>query len=141
MPALSNHPNDERFELYLKEFRPLPLAPLPLNLPAETATARKPRHLGITIWALSVAAILILGIFLFLIPAHHLTKSEGNSTAALRPHSTRPLTLRSANQLLVDSPSFKAALDSLESNSSAAPPIPKGQESALAVLRQEDLKP
>lgn len=138
MPNLSNEENDERFELYLKEFRPLPPAPLPLDVPVQTA--RKPRHLGITVWGLSLAAILIFVVFLFRPPVHHPMKSGGKSTVPREPYSTQPLTLRAANDLLLSSPSFKAAFDSLESNS-GAPPIPKGKESALAVLRQENLHP
>lgn len=130
--------DDDRLEAYLKEFRPLPVAPLPLSVSAPTP--RKPRHLGITVWTLTAAAVLILGIFLLRIPAHHMTEVKGTSTAAPRPYSTQPLTIRAANELLIDSPSFKAALDSLASGP-AARPIPKGKESALAVLSQEDLKP
>lgn len=132
------NPDDGQFEAYLKEFRPLPAAPLPLNVPA--ATARKPRHLGITVWALTATAIVIL--VLLRIPAQHVTGQLGqNPTAALRADSTQPLTLRSANELLVNSPSFKAALDSVEFYSAATVPIPKGKESALVVLSQEDVKP
>lgn len=131
--------DDDRLEAYLKEFRPLQAAPLPTNV--LVANSRKPRRLAITIWALTVAAILIATAFLLRIPAHRVTRSDGNSMAAHEPYSMQPLTLRSANRLLVDSPSFGAAFDSLESDSAATVPIPKGEESALDVLKQEDLKP
>lgn len=137
--------DDDRLEAYMKQFRPLPAAPLPLNVPA--ATVRKPRHLGITVWALTMAAILILGVYLLRPRTHHVAESEitailkGNSMAHGQAHTTQPLTLGIANELLVNSSSFDAALASLESGSGAAARIAKGKESALAVLSQEDPKP
>lgn len=139
------NPDDDRLEAYMKQFRPLPAAPLPLNVPA--TRVRKPKHLGITVWALAMAAILILGVYLLRPRAHHVAESGTNSTskansmANARQYSAQPLTLGVANELLVNSSSFDAALASLESGSGAAVRIPKGKESALAVLSQEDLKP
>lgn len=131
--------DDDRLEAYMKQFRPLPAAPFPLNLPV--ATVRRPKHLGITIWALAMAAILILGVYLLRPRAHYVIESERHSIVHPSQYSAQPLTLGVANKLLVNSSSFEAALASLESDSRAAVRIPKGKESALAVLSQEDLKP
>lgn len=131
--------DDDRLETYMKKFRPLPVAPLALDVPA--APARKPKHLGITVWTLSAAAILALSVYLLRPAAHHAIESEGNSMAHARQYSAQPLTLRAANALLVNSSSFADVLASLESDSAAAARIPKDKESALAVLSQEDLKP
>lgn len=127
--------DDDRLESYMKQFRPLPAAPLVLSAPA--VTARKPRHLGITVWTLAVAAVLTVSVSLLRIPAHRVS-SAGDSTSARRPYSTHALTLRTANELLVNSSSFNAAL---ESDAGAAAPIPEGKLSALKVLSQENLKP
>lgn len=131
--------DDDRLESYMKKFRPLPAAPLPLNVPA--APARKPKHLGITVWTLSAAAILALSLYLLRPRAHQVTDSEHHSIVQPSHYSAQPLTLGVANELLANSPSFEAALASLESDSAAAARIPKDKESALAVLSQEDLKP
>lgn len=133
------NPDDDRLEAYMKQFRPLPAAPLPLNVPA--TRVRKPKHLGITVWALAMAAILILGVYLLRPRAQYVTESERHSIVHPSQYSAQPLTLGVANELLLNSPSFEAALASLESDSRAAVRIPKGKESALAVLSQEDLKP
>jgi hypothetical protein len=130
--------DEDRFEIYLKEFRPLAPAPLPLDVPAKRTHSRSAVLAGL----LATAAAVTLAIVML----HH-RGSQGpsvnrnsNSSVADLPAISQPLTLGTANQLLVNSPSFEAALDSLESASSAVA-IPRGRESALAVLSEENLKP
>ncbi len=135
MPSL----DEDRFEIYLKEFRPLAPAPLPLDAPA------KPTHSRSAVLAalLATAAAVTLAIVVL---HHHPgsqvppVSSNSNSSVVDLPAISQPLTLGTANQLLVNSPSFEAALDSLGSESSSVA-IPRGRESALAVLSEENLKP
>lgn len=138
MPNLDDDPTDRRFELYLKEFRPLAPAPLPLEVPAEAP--RKPRHLGITVWALSVAALLAIAIILHSRAGRVAPAVPHANSAVATPALSQPLTLAAANRVLVNAPSIEVALNSLEA-ASQAPAIPEGKESALAVLRQENLNP
>lgn len=129
--------DEPRFESYLKEFRPLPPPPLPLNVPAEAP--RKPRHLGITIWAVSVAAI--LAIVILRSRVRRITQANPHvHSAASTVAISQPLTLGAANRILANSVTIEAALNSLEARSEG-PTIPTGKESALAVLRQENPNP
>lgn len=132
------NPDETRFECYLEEFRPLPPAPLPLNVPAEAS--RKPRHLGITIWATGVAAILAIVIILHSRVGRVAPAVPHANSTTVAPAISQPLTLAAANRVLVNSVSIEAALNSLEA-ASQSPTITAGNESALAVLRQENLNP
>lgn len=127
------NPDEDRFETYLKEFRPLP----PARLPFDAAKTRR-RYPAAMAWSLSAAAVVLIGVLLLRLSPRHsgITKTKLPQTAA--DVREGPLTLGAANQLLVDSPSFAAAFESLGSESFS---IPKGKESALAVLRQENPNP
>lgn len=130
--------NDEQFEARLKEFRPLAAQPLPMG---RSVSARRGR------WVLAMcaaaAAIVVVAVI-----AHQ----RGNQSAAIHrkvkvvdavkvtpPASGRPLTIRSANELLARAPSVKAALDELAFQRSPVR-LPEGTQSALAVLGKEDFK-
>ncbi len=130
--------DDDQFEIYLKNFRPLPPVLLPLSAPAKVVSQGKRRRRVLLAWALPAAAAIILGVFLLRLRVGRpgVTKTELAQTVA---HS-QPFTLDAANELLANSHSFQVALDSLESESGAVA-IPKGKQSALAVLGEENLKP
>lgn len=122
--------DDEKFELYLKQFRPL----LPEALPV-TRQARRRIVLGI--WAVGAAAAVIIGVIGFRSLYSH--GSEFNRPAIVEIVSNRPLTMRSADALLASAPSYKPVMDEL-AFPRQSPMIPHGQESALAVLRKEKVK-
>lgn len=128
------NPDDDRFETYLKEFRPLPLPPLTLG----TQVKSKRRSAAAMAWALSAAAVVLIGVLLLWLSPRHSGITKTKLPQAAADVREGPLTLGAANQLLVKSPSFAAAFESLDSESFS---IPKGKESALAVLRQENPNP
>jgi hypothetical protein len=143
--------DDERFEIYLKTFRPVPPAPLSLPATAESHPRRTPRSItllwekvswGKVLSALGAAAVVVAALFLLRLPGRQsdIPVRTSSPSAAAHVAPSQALTLRAANQLLASSPSFEAALDSLESEPEAAA-IPKGKESALAVLSEENIKP
>jgi ferric-dicitrate binding protein FerR (iron transport regulator) len=133
--------DDERLEIYLKKFRPLAPAPLPLDAPSE-APEKSPRRAVIAVWALGAAAAVILALVMLRGAVNRVPQSNAktNVSRSAPERIAQPLTLGAANRLLLGSPSFAAALRSLESESDSSA-IPKGKESALAVLSQENLKP
>jgi len=51
----------------------------------------------------------------------------------------QPLTMRSANTLMVEAPSFQALADDMAFRSQTIP-LPKGKRSAVAVLGKEKIK-
>ncbi|HTU34033.1 MAG TPA: hypothetical protein VMF66_09550 [Candidatus Acidoferrum sp.] len=126
---------DDPFETYLKKFRPLDPAPFLADVPAKAPEKR--RHLGITIWALALAATAILAILLVRIPAHHLTENKGHAPQLRGAKDFQPLTLNRADRALAESASIEAALDSLESKP-ARISVLKGAGSALAALSEEN---
>ncbi|HLV95425.1 MAG TPA: hypothetical protein VKS44_09565 [Candidatus Acidoferrales bacterium] len=130
--------DDDRFEMYLKEFRPLAPAPLPLDVPAKPTHSRS--AVVAALLATAAAATLVLVMLHRRGSQAPAVNSNSNSSVADLLAISQPLTLGAANQLLVDSPSFEAALDSVEFASSAVA-IPRGRESALAVLSEENPKP
>lgn len=131
MPIL----DDEQFESYLKEFRPLPAGSLQL----ETKPLVRRRSLTWMAWAAACAAVLVLA---FLLPLHFKPASPINSTTGLpvgpQPNS-QTLTIGRANALLSHSPSFKEAVDQL-SFQHQAPRPPEGKQSALDALGKENIK-
>ena len=133
--------DDDRFEIYLKKFRPLPPALLSVPAPAESRAQGKHRSTKV-LWTLAAAAAIVVALFLLRLPPKQteVPAKTANLSGPAQLAPSQPLTLRAANQLLVNSASFEAALDSLEAES-AATAIPKGKESALAVLSEENTKP
>jgi hypothetical protein len=125
--------DDEQFERYLKQFRPL--APEPLAIPPRRAATR--RSFAATVWALSGASVLLAGLLI----AHLQPKQVPRQSASYLPatgHQANPqsLTLGAANALLSQSNTVKAALDQVAFHSLFTPP-PKGKQSALAALSQD----
>lgn len=131
------NPEEERFEGRLKEFRPLDAEPLPL---VQTVPARRRRFV---LAACAAAAIAVVVVVLLKISyerqvataPQHIVKP----TAAEAPANGRPLTIRSANELLAGAPSVKSALDELAFQGRPKQ-LPHGKQSALAVLGEEDFK-
>jgi hypothetical protein len=129
------NPDDERFEIYLKQFRPL----LPDRLPGNEINPASDRHFGLTIWVLGgVMAIVFLGVVSLRILNHRATLNSNQSAVKLLP-PTPPLTVRSANALLAASPSYRAVMNELAFPIKSSPAA-KDKQSALAVLGKEKIK-
>ena len=126
--------DDERFEKYLKQFRPL----APDGLPAEIRLATR-RHSALAIWAVGATAIGIIGVASLWIINHRITSESNHSALVKLPTRTPSLTMRAANDLLVKAPSYKAVMNELafRPKSSASS---NDKQSALAVLSEEKIK-
>ena len=125
MPIL----DDEQFERYLKEFRPL--APESLQIQKRPSRARRP--FVVTMWASACAASVLLAFLLW-----HRPKPPQPASAPQLAGSPS-LTIGRANALLVHAPSLKEAFDDL---SFQPQPVsqPEGKQSALAALSKENIK-
>ena len=126
--------DDERFEKYLKQFRPL----APDGLPAEIRRAPR-RHSALAISAVGATAIVIIGVASLWIVNDRITHQSNHSASVNLPTRTPSLTMRDANELLVKAPSYKAVMNEL-----AFPPKSSAssndKQSALAVLSEEKIK-
>jgi hypothetical protein len=126
-------PDDERFEHYLKQFRPL--AP-------EVLHAKKPgsARLRLSVFAASAVAVVIVLIAAVLMIRHRPTathSAEGAGSLGVgQLGNLQPLTIGSVNALLARAPS---ALDQLAHRPQNAR-LAEGTQSALAVLSREDTK-
>jgi hypothetical protein len=127
--------NDDRFEVYLKQFLPLAIEPLRIDTPGRDAR----RPLTLAAWAAAAAVVILIASVLMLYPGAGRTDSSaspGNSADGDRLPDSQPLTLGSANALLTRSPSVKAALDGVPFHPPSTQ-LPKGKQSALAVLSED----
>ncbi len=126
---------DDRFEAYLRQFRPLAVEPLRVE-----TTKRAPRRsLALAAWA-AAAAVILIALVLVLHPRTSRTLSNiGPEDLAGREQlaDSQPLTIGSANALLTHAPSVKAALDRVPFHPPSTQ-LPKGKQSALAVLSDKD---
>ena len=126
---------EEQFEARLKEFRPLHAEPLPVE---RAVPARRRRFV---LAACAAAAMAIVVVLLLKIPYGRdqatAPQRAVKQTTAEAPAYGQPLTIRSANELLADAPSVKSALDELAFRSRQKQ-LPRGAQSALAVLGKED---
>ena len=125
MPIL----DDEQFESYLKEFRPL--APESLQIERQANRARRPFVL--TMWAAACAASVLLAFLLWHRPV------PVPPVNALKLADSQSLTLGRANSLLIHAPSLKEAFDDLSFQPQTASQ-PEGKQSALAVLSKDNVK-
>ena len=128
--------DDEQFEKYLKQFRPVAPEALPLK---EQDRARRP--LWFAAWA-AVAAAILVAVILSL--RFYQRPSPVRETRVAGPNVERlanpqPLTIRSANALLASAPSFKAAVESVAFQPGSRP-LSEGRHSALAALGKEESK-
>jgi hypothetical protein len=127
--------DDERFEIYLKRFRPLmPDAPL-VN---ESRPAPR-RHLVFAIGIAGAVAMVILGIASLRIFNHPVVIDSDRSGSLQRLGPTPPLTMHDANALLAKAPSYKALMNELALRPNSSTPSEKKQ-SAFAVLGKEKIK-
>ncbi len=130
-------PDDERFERYLKQFRPLP----PESLQTEKHRRATRRPFALAAGAAAAAAILVAAVLTMSPrrkPAHSPDGTE-DLAGVQQLTNPQPLTIGSASALLAHAPSFKAAVD-LVAFRSQATQLPKGARSALAVLSKENAK-
>ena len=129
-------PDDERFEIQLKEFRPLVSAPLALP---ERSGRRWPLQLR---WAGAVAAVLIAGaLMIYLSSTRPAGRKPTPPTATAGPVAPpAPLTLGRANALLAASSNVRAAVNGIAFSSDRSP-LPEGKQSALEVLSREEFRP
>jgi hypothetical protein len=128
--------DDERFEKYLKQFRPI--MPDALSLRQEGQGSWR-RLSPLRKWALGVAAIVIIGTVAAYIGKGRVAHKVDNPASLEAVVPMQPLTMRDANALLSTAPSYKAAVDSLAFRSQGAM-IPKDKQSAFAVLAKEKIK-
>jgi hypothetical protein len=126
-------PDDERFETYLKQFRPL----LPDALPTSTPERSLGGNWVFGIWSAGAAAVIILGVIGF--RAIFPTSKPENPPPTTVNSPIQPLTMRDANSLLASAPSYKSALDEMAFHPEHSI-VPKDQQSAVAVLSKEKIK-
>lgn len=128
-------PDDERLEAYLKQFRPLVPEPLPALESRHRVRGR------FVLWAGVAAAVAIL-VGAATLHIHRERSSVVETASSSVPNGltdSQPLTMRSANALMVKAPSFKALVDDMAFRSTTIP-LPKGKLSAVAVLSKEKSK-
>lgn len=128
------HADDDKFEVYLKQFRPRSPEPLPVV----TRGRHVRRALAVGSWAV---ALVLTGVLL----ATSWTAKPPHSSAGAGDRTTfqtadfHPLTIRTANELLDRAPSLQAAMNQLLLDSGENT-IPKSQ-SAFAALSKENVNP
>lgn len=128
--------DDEQFEKYLKQFRPV--APEALAVKQEV---RAMRPLLFAAWV-AVAAAILVAVMLSL--RFYQRPSPVREPRVVGPNVERLvnpqlLTIRSANALLASAPSFKAAVESVAFQPETRP-LSEGRHSALAALSKEESK-
>lgn len=127
--------DDEQFEKYLKQFRPV--APEMLPVKEQVRVRRQP--LLFAAWA-AVAVLLAVMVSVFLHwPPHRPGELRTNRPGVEELNNPQPLTIAKANALLAGAPSFKAAVDNMAFQSESKP-ISEGRYSALALLSEEETK-
>ena len=129
--------DDKQFEEYLKQFRPL--APESLQIGNEGRTNR--RRIVFSVWV--AASVVLVAAMIMKWPHSKLTYlgEDNRNLAALELlTSSQPLTIGSMNDLLAHAPSVKEAVD-LVAFQPRATQLPKGTQSALALLSKENTKP
>jgi hypothetical protein len=125
--------DDDRFEAYLKQFRPIVPGAIPLNGHRNTSWRR------LVLRSVGAAAVVILGVVSFDVVNSRVTEKRSNSASLEMALPKRPLTMRDANALLAAAPSYKAAVDNMAFHNQGST-IPKEKQSALAVLAKEKIK-
>ena len=132
-----NNRNDEQFEEYLKQFRLLAPASLPIGQYGRT----KSRPWRFVAWAATAAAVAVAAVLTMrLVPTYSRPQPATPVAAEVnRIANSQPLTIRDANDLLARSSSMEAAIDQVAFKSQVTE-LPKGEQSALAVLSKEKNK-
>jgi hypothetical protein len=125
---------DERFEAYLKQFRPLTPEPLPTFGSRHRAQGR---------FILSAVAAVAIFVAAAALHIHTLRVRVAETTSFPaspdRLGDDQPLTMRSANALMMRASSFKALVDDMAFRSQTIP-LPRGKLSIVAVLGKERTK-
>jgi hypothetical protein len=131
-------PDDEKFERYMKQFRPLAAEPLPVARP------KRPIMRWFVPLAIAAAGAVIMGVAVLGLHSRpkptHATGAVDSFARIELVANAEPLTIRSANALLASAPSFKEAVDRAAFQFQVTP-LSKDAHSALAVLSQEKPKP
>ena len=126
-------PDDQRFEQYLKEFRPI--APMPIQR-SGWASRRAVVMGGL---AGAAAVLVVAAVMLGSRPERNQSSQAERPAEVEQLANSQPLTIRSANAMLAQAPSAKAAIDSVVWQSQKTP-LPQGKRSALAELSKEKTK-
>jgi hypothetical protein len=129
---------DDRFEAYLRQFRPSAVEPLQV----ETSGRAARRPIRLAAWGAAAAAVILIASVFAMHPHAGRTHSrvdQAELERGKRPAESQPLTIGSANALLTHAPSVKAALDRVPFHPPATQ-LPKGKRSALAVLSEDNNK-
>lgn len=128
--------DDERFEAYLKRFQPLS----PRTLRFDEQESRSPGSFARTAWVLAACAVLFAALLTLDFLAVQIRSPEMKAGVANdRLTGIQTLTVRSANALLFNSSSFKAAVDETAFQRQSVP-LPRDSHSALVVLSKENTK-
>ena len=137
-PDFDDGPED-RFEAYLKQFRPLIIESLPSERPSGST------HRSFALAALVAAIVIVISIAVAF-GSHHTGRSPRvrgaepvNAARVERLANAQSLTMQNANALLA-APSLEAAVDAIVVPPPTTP-LPEGQHSALAVLGEVRIKP
>ena len=132
-------PDDEQFEKYLKQFRPV--APEPLMTREKVQAKARRRPLVFAAWAAVAAAVLLAVIVSVLMrkPAQPVQDAGRKAPGMEQFGNPPPLTVASANALLESAPSFKAAVDDMAFQPESKP-ISEGKHSLLALLSKEEIR-
>ena len=128
--------DDQQFEEYLKQFRPL--APESLQIGSHGSTTRW----RVVFAARAAATALLFAAVLIIWPRFepaYLIEDTGSSAVLEQLANSQPLTIGTVNILLVNAPSLAAALD-LVAFQPRTTQLPKGKQSALALLSKENTK-
>lgn len=132
MPTL----DDEGFETYLKQFRPIVPDGLPLTEGSQKSWRRRS---VLSIGVVGAAVMVILGVVSFHIVKSRVAHKRSNPASVEVVLPRQPLTMRDANALLASAPSYKSAVGSMAFRNQDST-IPKNKQSALAVLAKEKIK-
>jgi hypothetical protein len=129
--------DDLEFQEYLKQFRPL----APESLQTVTHRRNSPRRVVFILWAAAAAVLISVVIMMWPRPKPiSLVERTGSLAGLEQITNSQPLTLGSVNVLLANAPSVEAAVD-LVAFQPRTTQLPKGKQSALALLSKENTKP
>ncbi len=127
--------SDQKFETYLKQFRPLAPQPPPVESPVHAS----PRWFVLAAWTAAAAAIVAVAVLAFHARPGRIAPPVESFTIADQLVKPQSLTIRSADALLATAPSFKDAIDEMAFPPKPAP-LPADKHSALAELSKEKTK-
>lgn len=122
----------EKFEQFLRQFRPRAPEPLPIEK-QERASRRR------FLFAASAAAAAVIVAAALTVFFRSNTADSTKNLAVEHLPNLQTLTIGSANALLAQKPSVKAVVHEMAFKSQSTQPS-KGMQSALAVLSKENIK-